>query len=94
MDKKNNNDKEKKTVISRQFTGEVTSDNENKTIHVSVGVLKVHPKYKKQYRINKKYAVHDEKEQAKTGDKVVFRECRPLSRTKRWRLVKVIEKAS
>jgi len=50
----------------------------------------LHPKYKKLYRVNKKYNVHDAKGQAKLGDLVEFIECRPLSKTKRWRLLGVL----
>jgi small subunit ribosomal protein S17 len=73
----------------RQFTGEVVSVNENKTIHVLVQTTKLHPKYQKQYTTGKKYAVHDEKNEAALGNTVVFEECRPLSKTKRWRLVSI-----
>ena len=83
-------DKEQKVNI-RQFQGEVVSEKENKTIHVLVHRMKMHPKYKKQYKVSRKYAVHDEKNQAKVGDKVLFRECRPLSKTKKWRLIEKIE---
>ncbi|MDP2692475.1 MAG: 30S ribosomal protein S17 [bacterium] len=80
-----------KKAIHRQFEGEVLSVAENKTIHVRVQTRKMHPKYKKQYSTSKKYAVHDEKNIAKVGDVVSFLECRPLSKTKRWRLIKVIK---
>ena len=80
-----------KKAIHRLFDGEVVSVAEDKTIHVSVKLRKMHSKYKKQYTTSKKYAVHDEKNIAKVGDKVSFQECRPLSKTKRWRLVEVIK---
>lgn len=76
--------------IHRQLKGKVVSVAENKTIHVLVDSIKMHPKYKKQYTVSKKYAVHDEKNEVSSGDKVLFEECRPLSKTKRWRLIKVI----
>ncbi|OGH60203.1 MAG: 30S ribosomal protein S17 [Candidatus Magasanikbacteria bacterium RIFCSPHIGHO2_01_FULL_33_34] len=80
-----------KKSIHRQFEGEVVSVAEHKTIHVSVKTKKMHPKYKKQYTTSKKYAVHDEKNIAQVGDVVSFLECRPISKTKKWRLVKVIK---
>jgi small subunit ribosomal protein S17 len=71
----------------RKFTGEVVSAAMQKTVVVRVNTMKLHPKYKKFYKTSQKYHVHDEKGTAKVGDKVAFVECRPLSRTKRWRLV-------
>ncbi len=80
-----------KKAVHRQFEGDVVSVAENKTIHVKVLTKKMHPKYKKQYSTSKKYAVHDEKNEAKLGDRVLFQECRPISKTKKCRLVKVIK---
>lgn len=73
----------------RQFTGEVVSVSEDKTIHVLVKTTKLHSKYQKQYTTGKKYAVHDAKNEAAVGDTVIFEECRPMSKTKRWRLVSI-----
>ncbi len=81
-----------KTVIHRKFQGTVVQAGADKTINVLVKTVKMHPKYRKQYVSTKKYAVHDEKNQAKIGDTVIFQECRPLSKTKRWTLVKIINK--
>lgn len=80
----------KKEVNKRTFIGEVISAGMNKTINVRVMVRKLHAKYKKLYRVSKKYHVHDDKKQAKVGDLVKFIECRPLSKTKRWRLLGVL----
>jgi len=79
---------EKKETISRKFDGIVVSDKSDKTIVVKVETVKVHPKYRKRYTVSRKYKVHDEKNEFKVGDKVVFVECRPLSRDKRWRVIK------
>lgn len=79
--------KVKPAVMKKQFTGVVTSDKMNKTIVVSVESSKIHKKYEKRYTVNKKFKVHDEKNQHKVGDKVVFIECRPLSKDKRWRVI-------
>ena len=74
-------------TIHRRFTGVVMSDKMDKTIVVKVESTKIHPKYGKRYVRIEKYKVHDEKNQFKTGDKVSFVECRPLSKDKRWRVV-------
>jgi small subunit ribosomal protein S17 len=78
--------------IKHTFTGTVVSDKMDKTIVVLVTRTKVHKKYKKRYIVSKKYQVHDENNQYKVGDQVVFIECRPLSRHKRWRVVGLVEK--
>lgn len=70
--------------------GIVVSDKMQKTVIVEVTRLVEHPKFKKVIRRKIKYAVHDEKQEAKTGSKVQIVETRPMSRTKRWRLVKVM----
>lgn len=81
------------TAIHRTFEGIVVSAKEQKTIHVRVETLNTHPKYQKQYKTHKKYAVHDEQGTAEIGDVVSFQECRPLSKTKRWRLTSIVKKA-
>lgn len=77
-----------RVIIRKKFSGVVVSDKSDKTIVVKVDTVKIHPKYKKRYTRSQKYKVHDEKNEFKTGDKVNFVECRPLSRDKRWRVVK------
>jgi len=86
MEKKMEKQPEK---IYRTFNGVVTSTSMQKTITVQVDFMKMNEKYQKKYRVSKKFHVHDEKGTVKVGDKVVFVECRPLSKTKRWRLVEV-----
>ncbi len=73
----------------REFTGTVVAARMQKTITVKVNTFKLHPKYQKRYRVSATYHVHDETGSAKVGDMVTFRECRPLSKTKRWYLVNV-----
>lgn len=80
-------------AIHRRFEGVVVGESENKTIRVKVDTVKTHAKYRKQYTTSKKFGVHDEKGEAHVGDTVLFEECRPLSKTKRHRLVKVVKKA-
>lgn len=71
----------------RILAGIVVADAMDKTIVVRVDRVKVHPKYKKRYTVSRRYAVHDELNQHHIGDRVTFVECRPLSKTKRWRVV-------
>jgi small subunit ribosomal protein S17 len=73
--------------------GTVVSAAMDKTIVVRVDVVKAHPRYKKVIRRSSKFHAHDEQNEAKVGDIVLIVETRPLSRTKRWRLQKVVEAA-
>jgi small subunit ribosomal protein S17 len=75
------------------YTGRVVSDKMDKTITVLVETHKKHPLYGKRVKYSKKYKAHDELNTAKTGDVVQIMETRPLSATKRFRLVKVVEEA-
>ncbi len=74
-------------VRKRQFEGVVVSLSGIKTVKVCVDSIKLHPKYNKQYKQRRNFAVHDEKGIAKVGDVVTIEECRPLSTRKRWFLV-------
>src|SRR5512135_3097179 len=74
-------------------TGRVVSDKMDKTIVVSVERLTRHPLYKRVIRATTKFAAHDEANSARVGDTVLIEESRPLSRTKRWRLVEVLSRA-
>ena len=76
---------------AREFVGTVVSTAMSKTIVAKVEHRKMIAKYKKAVRVSAKYHVHDGKGLAKMGDKVRFVECRPLSKTKRWRLVEVLK---
>ncbi|SEJ48513.1 small subunit ribosomal protein S17 [Bhargavaea ginsengi] len=75
------------------YTGRVVSDKMDKTITVIVETYKKHPVIGKRVKYSKKYKAHDENNVAKTGDVVRIMETRPLSATKRFRLVEVVEKA-
>ena len=77
----------------KEFTGIVQSDKMNKTIVVSVETTTLHPLYKKYVVRSKKLKVHDEKNDAKTGDRVRVIECRPISKEKCWRLDAILERA-
>ena len=74
-------------------TGKVVSLSGDKTITVQIEYRKHHPKYGKMMTISKKLHAHDEKNEAGVGDTVTVMETRPLSATKRWRLVEILEKA-
>ena len=77
----------------RELVGIVVSDKADKTIIVKVETQKKHPLYGKRVKYSKKYAAHDEENIAKIGDKVRLVATRPLSKTKRYALAEVIEKA-
>jgi small subunit ribosomal protein S17 len=74
-------------------TGIVVSDKMDKTVVVQVDRLVKHPVYKKYVRRRAKYKAHDENNSCQNGDRVVIRECRPLSKTKRWQVSQIVEKA-
>jgi small subunit ribosomal protein S17 len=76
----------------RILTGVVVSDKMQKSAIVKVETLKMHPKYQKQVKDTKKYAIHDEKDEAKIGDLVEIVESRPLSKTKKFALIKIIKR--
>jgi small subunit ribosomal protein S17 len=73
--------------------GVVVSDKADKTITVRIDITRRHRQYKKIVRTSSTLHAHDESNDAHTGDTVIVRESRPLSRTKRWRLVEVVERA-
>lgn len=77
----------------RSLNGEVVSNRMDKTIVVRVERRVKHPLYKKEIRRFSKYYAHDENNEAKVGDSVNIAEVRPLSKLKRWRLVKVLNTA-
>ena len=78
----------------KERIGEVIANKMSKTIIVRVERRFPHPKFKKVVTGYKKFYAHDEKNEAKVGDRVRIQETRPLSKTKRWRLVEVVERAT
>ncbi|MDP3057251.1 MAG: 30S ribosomal protein S17 [bacterium] len=74
---------EKKKSI-RHLVGTVVSAKMQKTVVVAVDKLKLHEKYRKQYKVTKKYKAHDEKGEYKAGDRVIIQETKPMSKEKRW----------
>lgn len=84
---------EARATAQRERQGVVVSDKMDKTILVQVSAVKPHAQYKKVVRTTSRLKAHDEHNEAQVGDTVLVRECRPLSRDKTWRLVKVLERA-
>ena len=79
--------------VRKQIIGTVVSDKNDKTIVVKVETRKKHPLYGKLVKVSKKYVAHDEENKAKIGDRVKIQETRPLSKTKRFELVEIVEEA-
>jgi small subunit ribosomal protein S17 len=77
----------------RSITGFVVADKNDKTIVVSVIQRRRHPLYDKAYLVTRRFAAHDEANEARIGDRVRISETRPISKSKTWRLSKVIERA-
>ena len=74
----------------RQLQGVVVSDKMNKTVVVEIRSLKKHPKYKKYIKVTKRFKAHNPEDQYHTGDKVVIGETRPVSKEKRWAVLKKV----
>ncbi|MCP5278156.1 MAG: 30S ribosomal protein S17 [Thiobacillus sp.] len=79
--------------VIRALTGTVVSDKMNKTVTVLVERKVKHPIYGKIIRLSKKYHAHDENNEFHSGDIVVIEECRPISKSKAWKVSKLVEKA-
>lgn len=87
------NESKERGVLTGTRVGVVISDKRDKTRTVQVAFKAPHPKYGKFVQRSTKYHVHDEKNETKNGDRVEIANCRPYSKTKSWRLVRVIEAA-
>ena len=79
-------------MSKRKLKGKVVSNKMQKTVVVEVETIKTHPKYKKRYKISKKYKAHDEKNKYQIGDRVVIEETRPLSKGKKWVVKNIIKR--
>lgn len=79
--------------MAHTLTGTVTSDKRDKTITVSIVSRETHPLYRKQYTKTRKYTAHDENNEAHVGDRVEIAATRPLSKTKAYTLVKIVERS-
>jgi small subunit ribosomal protein S17 len=82
------------TTTKRTLSGRVVSDKMDKTVTVLVERKVTHPVYGKIIRRSQKFHAHDETNQCHTGDIVLIEECRPLSRTKSWRVAQLVQKAT
>ena len=82
-----------KRNLRKERIGIVTSDKMDKSVVVAVERKKKHPKYGKFVKTTTKFVAHDEKNDSHIGDTVKIRETRPLSKTKNWRLVEIVERA-
>ncbi len=82
------------TKLKRTLTGTVVSDKMDKTVTVLVERKVKHPVLGKIIRVSKKYHAHDEANEYHSGDVVTIEECRPLAKTKTWRVAKLVEKAA
>lgn len=80
--------------MAKTLIGTVSSTAPDKTIVISVNTRKTHPIYKKQYTVSKKFMAHDEENSCKVGDRVSIVETRPISARKKFKLEKIIERAS
>jgi small subunit ribosomal protein S17 len=80
--------------LKRTLTGTVVSDKMNKTVTVLVERKVKHPLLGKIIRVSKKYHAHDEANEYHDGDQVVIEECRPIAKTKSWRVAKLVDKAT
>jgi len=78
-------------MTKKKLTGKIISNKMQKTVVVEVERIKEHKKYKRRYQVHKKYKAHSEKGDYKIGDKVIIEECRPISKDKKWRVIKKIE---
>jgi small subunit ribosomal protein S17 len=81
------------TRVERTLNGRVTSNKMDKTVTVVIERLVKHPIYGKYVRRTTKLHVHDEHNECREGDLVTIKQCRPLSKTKAWMLVEVVERA-
>ena len=81
------------TSLKRTLTGTVVSDKMNKTVTVLVERKVKHPVLGKIVSVSKKYHAHDENDEFHQGDVVMIEECRPIAKTKAWRVTKLVEKA-
>jgi small subunit ribosomal protein S17 len=85
-------EKSAKKNLRKRRVGQVVSDGMSKTIVVKVTRRVEHPLYHRVVRVAKKFYAHDEKNEARTGDRVRIEETRPLSKLKRWRLVEIVQR--
>jgi len=84
MNNKNEENNKEKKSAKKGKVGVVVSDKMDKTVVVKIDRLKMHSKYKKKYKVSKKYKAHDKENKFKVGDKVMIMESKPISKDKKW----------
>jgi small subunit ribosomal protein S17 len=94
MSEQNKSSQKSERKVTKTLTGKVVSNKMQKTIAVAVERYVPHPRYGKYQRRTTKLLVHDENNESREGDVVTIAPCRPLSRHKAWRLVKVVSRAA
>ncbi len=77
--------------MKNKLTGKVISDKQDKTVVVEVANVKKHPRYEKRYEIHKSFKAHDEENDCREGDEVIIEETKPISKNKKWKVVKKIK---
>ena len=77
-------------MAKKKLTGKIVSDKMQKTVVVLVESIKEHPKYKRRYKMHKRFKAHDENKEYKVGDTVVIEECNPISKDKNWKVINKI----
>ena len=77
-------------MAKKQLTGTIVSNKMQKTVVVNVERMKEHPKYKRKYKVHKKYKAHCQDGEFQAGDKVIIEECRPISKDKKWKIIKKV----
>lgn len=77
-------------MAKKKLQGIIISDKMQKTVVVEVERVKEHPKYKRRFKIHKKYKAHDEKQEYHLGDKVIIEETSPISKDKKWKVISKI----
>lgn len=80
-------------MAKKQLTGTIISNKMLKTVVVEVERIKKHSKYKRRFKFHKKYKAEVQGEEYKTGDRVIIEECRPLSKDKKWKVIKRVDEA-
>ncbi len=82
------------TGVKKELEGIVISNKMQKTVVVEIQRQVKHPIFKKYYTLKKKYKAHDENSECQVGDRVLMRETKPISREKRWAVIKVLQKVA
>ena len=77
-------------MSKKKLTGIVVSDKMQKTVVVKVESIKEHPKYKRRFKVHKKYKAHDEVQEYHVGDRVIIEETTPISKEKKWKVIQKI----